>query len=282
MSVDGRVSLSLKGPSPPLLGQRSRLTDLAADGMVPLTPTPAPVHSLWLRLLLFAAVLGALLVVGRVFGSHLPALASWVRDVGPWGPVVFIIAYALACIVLVPASVLTLAAGAIFGLVKGTSLVFVAATLGSVVAFLISRHVARGMVERRIASDRRFRAIDRAIGESGFKIVALLRLSPIVPFSFLNYALGLTQVRFADYLMASVAMLPGTILYVYYGKLAGDLAAWVGGAPRQPRGPLYYVVFAIGLLATIVVTALLARLARRSLPAASSIDPQSGAGDATT
>jgi uncharacterized membrane protein YdjX (TVP38/TMEM64 family) len=92
----------------------------------------------------------------------------------------------------------------------------------------------------------------------------LLRLSPAFPFSFMNYALGLTGIRFRDYLLASVGMLPGTVLYVYYGKLAGDVAALASGvAPERDAG--YYAVLALGLAATVAVTALVARIASRTL-----------------
>ena len=117
-----------------------------------------------------------------------------------------------------------------FALVSLILYVLVAATLGACAAFLVSRHLARALVERRLDSNPRFAAIDRAVGEQGRKIVFLLRLSPIFPFNMLNYGLGLTRVRFVDYLLACAGMLPGTLLYVYYGKLAGDVAALAGGA----------------------------------------------------
>src|SRR5439155_1410723 len=98
-----------------------------------------------------------------------------------------------------------------------------AATLGASAAFLVGRYLARAAVERRIAANPRFAAIDRAVGAEGRKIVFLLRLSPVFPFNLLNYALGLTRVRFADFFLASVGMLPGTVLYVYSGKLIGDV-----------------------------------------------------------
>src|SRR5262249_32056372 len=161
---------------------------------------------------------------------------EWVRELGVWGPVVFMLGYAVAVVAFVPGSVLTLAAGAIFGLVRGTVYVLIAATLGSAAAFLVSRHLARSAVERRLARNRRFAAIDRAVEAEGRRIVLLLRLSPAFPFTLLNYALGLTRVRFADFVIASVGMLPGTVLYVYCGKLAGDVAAFAGGAPVA-RGP---------------------------------------------
>ena len=165
---------------------------------------------------------------------------------------------------LIPAFILTLAAGAIFGLSLGVLYVFIAAVLGSAAAFLISRYVARGAIERRLAGNARFAAIDRAVGEQGRKIVFLLRLSPAFPFTLLNYALGLTRVRFADYLIASFGMLPGTLLYVYYGKLAGDVAALAGGAHVE-KGFGYYAVLVLGLAATVLVTVLVTRTARKAL-----------------
>jgi uncharacterized membrane protein YdjX (TVP38/TMEM64 family) len=242
--------------------------------MVLPSPTTSARVSTRVRVVLLLALLAGMVALGRLFGSYVPVIAAAVRDYGVWGPLVFVLAYAAACLALVPASLLTLAAGAIFGLVDGTIIVLIAATLGSAIAFLVSRYLARGLVERRLGDDRRLEAIDRAIGGAGFKIVTLLRLSPVIPFSLLNYALGLTRVRFRDYLLASVGMIPGTILYIYYGKVAGDLATLAGGA-RAHRGAEYYVVLAVGFIATIVATALIARVARRALDAAAASDVRS-------
>jgi uncharacterized membrane protein YdjX (TVP38/TMEM64 family) len=142
--------------------------------------------------------------------------------------------------------------------------VFIAATLGASAAFLVSRYLARRAVESRLADNPRFAAIDKAVGAQGRKIVFLLRLSPVFPFNLLNYALGLTKVRFIDYFIASLGMLPGTVLYVYYGKLAGDVAALAGGAAVQ-KDAAYYAVLALGLVATVVVTTIVTRTARRAL-----------------
>jgi uncharacterized membrane protein YdjX (TVP38/TMEM64 family) len=216
------------------------------------------------RLLLAFAVLVALVLAGRRAAALLPAFSAWVDGLGAWGPVVFVAGYALATVALVPGSLLTLAAGALFGLARGTVLVLVAATLGASLAFLVARYLARGLVERRLEGNERFAAIDRAIGLEGRKIVFLLRLSPLFPFNLLNYALGLTRVRFADYLVASVGMVPGTLLYVYYGKVAGDVARLAGGGTVR-RGAGYYVVLGLGLVATVVVTTVVTRAARRAL-----------------
>ena len=160
------------------------------------------------------AGLALLLWLGRKGGQYTPRFAAWVDGLGVWGPIVFILGYMVAAVAFIPGSLLTLAAGAIFGLVRGTAFTFVGATLGAAAAFLVARYAARGAVEKKIAGNARFAAIDRAVGREGFKIVALLRLSPVFPFNLLNYSLGLTKVRFLDYLLASVAMLPGTLLYV--------------------------------------------------------------------
>jgi len=213
--------------------------------------------------LALAAVVG-LVLLGRAAGDHIPAFARWVDGLGYWGPLVYIAGYIVAVVAFAPASLLTLAGGAIFGVAAGTAYVFVAATVGSSLAFLVSRYLARGWVEAKVADSERFAAIDRAVGREGRKIVFLLRLSPVFPFNLLNYALGLTRVRFADYLVASLGMLPGTLLYVYSGKVAGDVAALAGGAPAE-RGAGGTLLIVVGLAATVVVTTLVTRIARRAL-----------------
>jgi uncharacterized membrane protein YdjX (TVP38/TMEM64 family) len=183
--------------------------------------------------------------------------------------VAFVVGYILATVAFIPGSLLTLAAGAIFGIALGTVTVFAGAVLGSAAAFLLARTVARAAIERRIEGDARFAAIDEAVARDGRRIVFLLRLSPAFPFNLMNYALGLTRVRFVDYLVASVGMLPGTLLYVYTGKLAGEVAVAAGGA-APPRGAGYYAVLGLGLLATLAVTVLVTRTARRALTEATS------------
>jgi uncharacterized membrane protein YdjX (TVP38/TMEM64 family) len=191
-------------------------------------------------------------------------LRAGAEALGPLAPAVFIGAYALSVVALVPAAALTMVGGAVFGVLAGTLYVFVAATLGAVVAFLVARTLARGVVERRIAADPRFAAIDRAIAERGRGIVFLIRLSPLFPFTAINYALGLTRIRFADYLLASAGMLPGSLLYAYLGAL-GEEALAVGSGGRDARAFAEYSLLALGLLATVAVTAFVARIARQAL-----------------
>ena len=215
-----------------------------------------------------AAVAGLLFAYGRALlptvAEPVVELSQWVEGSGWRGALAFVAVYAVAVAALVPGSLLTAAAGAVFGLARGTALVFAGATLGAALGFLVARYVARGAVERRLAGNPRFAAVDRAIGREGRKIVFLLRLSPVVPFSIANYALGLTRVRFVDYLVASVGMLPGTLLYVYYGKVIGDVATIAAGAAPE-RGPEYWLALGLGLAATVAATALVTRTARRAL-----------------
>jgi uncharacterized membrane protein YdjX (TVP38/TMEM64 family) len=216
------------------------------------------------RIVLAIGVIALLYFAGRQAGEYVPRFATWVDSLGVWGPLVFILGYIVAVVAFVPGSLMTLAAGAIFGLGEGVLYVFVAATIGSCAAFLVSRYLARRSIEQKLAGNPKFAAIDRAVGREGRKIVFLLRLSPAFPFNLLNYGLGLTNVRFADYAIASLGMLPGTLLYVYYGKVAGDVAALAGGVAPE-RGVEYYAVLVLGLIATVVVTWLVTRTASRAL-----------------
>ena len=222
----------------------------------------------YLRIAGAITALLVLLVIGRQGGQYIPQFVLWVESLGVWGPVVFILGYVTAVVAFVPGSIMTLAGGAIFGIGWGVVYVFIAALIASATAFLIARYVARSAIEHRLAGNPRFAAIDRAVGAEGRKIVFLLRLSPVFPFSLLNYGLGLTRVSFADYMAASPGMLVGTTLYVYYGKLAGDVAALAGGA-ATPKDTGYYLALVVGLIATVVVTTIVTRIARRALHEAS-------------
>ncbi len=226
------------------------------------------------RIALIVAAIGVVIVLGRQAGQYIEPFKLWVEGLGFWGPAVFILGYAAAVVAFVPASALTIGAGAIFGIGAGSAYVFVAATLGAALAFLVSRYVARSRIEARLAGNARFGAIDRAVGRQGRRIVFLLRLSPVFPFNLLNYALGLTGVRFVDYLLASVGMLPGTVAYVYLGKLGGDVAQAAGGAGPQ-QGPIQLAILGIGLVATFAVAILVARIARRALAEQTEIEATS-------
>ena len=193
------------------------------------------------------------------------ALVETMRGAGGAGAVLYVAAYVLACVLLLPGSVLTLAAGFAYGVVQGTLLVMVASMLGSVAAFVLGRTVLRGRIERKLADQPRFAAVDRAVAAQGFKVVLLLRLSPVFPFNVLNYALGLTQVPLRTYALASLlGMFPGTVLYVYLGSLVTS-AAQLASGQRPAGGPYGQLLFWGGLVATVLATVLITRTARRAL-----------------
>jgi uncharacterized membrane protein YdjX (TVP38/TMEM64 family) len=214
------------------------------------------------RWIVLALVLAGLVVATRVLPvtQWLRDFQSWVAQQGVWGWIVYGVVYVVAVLLFVPGSVLTIGAGLVFGLGWGTVIVSVASTTAAALAFLIARYVARDRVEALARRNEKFRAIDQAIREKGWKVVALLRLSPLVPFSVSNYLYGLTPVPFGPYVLASwIAMLPATVLYVWIG------AAGRAAAERQGRSPLEWALLGAGLVATAVVTVMVGRAARREL-----------------
>ncbi|GAB4324742.1 MAG: hypothetical protein Kow0059_20460 [Candidatus Sumerlaeia bacterium] len=216
------------------------------------------------KLIGIAVAIIALLVASRFFpvGEYLKNLLNWIRELGPAGYLVFIAVYILAAVLFIPGSVLTLGAGAVFGLAGGLVAVSVGSTLGASAAFIVGRFLARDAIAGKLEGNARFAAIDRAVGREGFKIVMLTRLSPVFPFNMLNYAYGLTRVSFWQYALASwLGMMPGTAMYVYLGTAAGDLA----GAGTEATGGLGLVLKLIGLAATIAVTVVITRVARKAL-----------------
>lgn len=189
---------------------------------------------------------------------------QWIDGLGTAGALAFISLYIIATVAFLPGSILTLGAGVVFGVVMGSLYVFVGATIGATAAFLVGRYVARGWVAKKIAGNQKFRAIDEAVGREGLKIVLLTRLSPIFPFNLLNYAYGVTGVSLKDYVIASVGMIPGTIMYVYIGSLAGSIATI--GTESQPGNPgVQWAIRIIGFIATVAVTIYVTKVARKAL-----------------
>lgn len=220
------------------------------------------------RVAVAIAVVAAIFVVARIAGSGVPRFTAWVAAQGAWAPLAYLAGYVVLTVAFVPGALPTMAAGAIFGLGEGTLYAFLGEVLGGIASFVVARSVARPLVEARLKSSPRFATLDRAVAREGRRIVFMLRLSPAIPFNALNYALGITTIRFVDYVVASIAMLPACFLYVYYGKLIGDVAALAGGA-APPRDAVYWTATAAAVAVTIAVSALLARIATRALRAAS-------------
>ncbi|TME96050.1 MAG: TVP38/TMEM64 family protein, partial [Chloroflexi bacterium] len=185
-----------------------------------------------LLLLVLAAVAAAAVLRFLPVNQWLLGFVAWIRGAGTAGMAVFLVAYVVACVLLLPGLVLTLGAGFAYGVAVGVPLVWVSANLGAAVAFLLGRTLARERIAARVAGNPRFAAIDRAVGREGLKIVLLTRLSPAFPFSLLNYAYGLTRVTFRDYVVGSlIGMIPGTAMYVYLGSLLTSVTQLSSGAP---------------------------------------------------
>ena len=194
----------------------------------------------------------------------LAPLVQQVAGLGSWGPVVFVLLYVLAAITLAPAFLLTFSAGAVFGLWRGTLLTYIGAVLGASAVYALAAPLARTRVLRWIDRDPRVAATRRAVVKDSAWIMFLLRLSPLVPYNLLNYALSLSGVRYRDYLMASVGMIPAILMYAYYGKVAGDVTRIAAGV-APPRGTEYYLMLIIGLIATFAATHLISRAAKKAM-----------------
>jgi uncharacterized membrane protein YdjX (TVP38/TMEM64 family) len=186
----------------------------------------------------------------------------WVQQLGPLGVILFIIAYALATVLFLPGWIFTVSAGLVYGIIGGTLVALCGATIGASLAFLVARHVLRQNIEKLKKQNPRLAAIDEAIGEQGWKIVGLLRLSPLIPFNLSNYFYGITSISFGAYVFVSaLGMIPGTLLYAYVGAIG---QAGISEVPAQ-RSNWQYVLLGIGLAATIAVTILISRIAREAL-----------------
>lgn len=204
------------------------------------------------------AVIAALLFAWRSpKAAHLLSQTlEWIQQLGPWAPMAFVALYVIAVVVFIPASIFTVGAGFVFGMAWGSVYVLVAAIVAANVTFLIGRHVARNWVARRIESHPKFRAIDEAVAREGWKIVALVRLAPVFPLSLMSYAFGLTRIPLWKYFLANFTMIPGTLMYVYFGAVARDLA---GKAASPP-----WIKWTVGAVAVLVVL-YVARFARRAI-----------------
>jgi uncharacterized membrane protein YdjX (TVP38/TMEM64 family) len=194
------------------------------------------------------------------------SLLDWLSDRGAWTVALLGLAWVPAAILLAPGSLLTLGTGFLLGPGWGIAVVSAGSTLGATAAFLVGRWLGRDWVRERIGSRDAFRGVDQAIAGEGFKVVLLLRLSPLVPYNALNYALSLTGVRLREYVIGSwLGMLPGTLVYVWLGASARSLAAVVTGTAERPAVRL--ALLAAGLVATALAVGLVARAARRALAA---------------
>ncbi|MEL7332797.1 MAG: TVP38/TMEM64 family protein [Cyanobacteria bacterium J06560_2] len=248
--------------------------------------TRKPVRSRLLKLTAFCLLGSVLLAAGPAFAQESAAQGSgpfaifgqlqqlllnfvqWIDGLGPVAPIVFVLAYIGITVAFLPASVVTLGAGFVFGVVKGSILVFIGAMLGATAAFLIGRFVARDWIAKKVEGNKFFNSLDGAIAEEGLKLIFLIRLSPAFPFNLLNYALGLTKVSLRDYVLGTTGIIPGTIMYVYLGSLVSDVAMLGAdtGTEASPQEVIVGWVIKVMIFVTIVAISLyIAKIARRVL-----------------
>ena len=209
----------------------------------------------------------AIAVTVLIAGWHFLPLRAWLKTIETWtdglggfGPVLYGLIYLVAELLMVPGAILMIGAGFLFGTTTGMAVVWPAATLSAAISFLVTRHLARERVEKFARRHRKFAALDGAVAEGGWQVIALLRFSPIIPFGLSNYLYGLSKVRFVPYLAATaIGMLPGAFLYVYLGATGQSLGH------GEHFTPLHWALLGVGLIATVAVSFYLARVAQRRL-----------------
>ncbi len=222
---------------------------------------PSPGTSTWqkvLRAALIALAIAAFLLALRWINNAglLKRALDWIRELGPYGPAAFVVIYVAAVIFFIPASILTVGAGFIFGLAWGSVYVLLAATIAGNLTFLIARHVAREWIAHKLQTHPKFKALDDAVARDGWKIVALVRLAPVFPFAITSYGFGLTRLQLWEYFLANFAMIPGTMMYVYFGNVARDLTDRIATPP--------WIKWSIGAL-TVAVVLYVTQYAKRAL-----------------
>ncbi len=219
----------------------------------------------WKRSIPVLLVIACLVFLSRSLdlGTWIEKALTWIASLGVWGPVAFTVIYIVSTILLIPGSVLTLGAGFLFGVVKGSIVVSIASTTGATLALLLGRTLCRKMIEGMVLRNPKFKAVDAAVRQNGFKIVILTRLTPVIPFSLLNYIYSLTGVRVHDFLIASlIGMIPGTVMYVYFGSLFQNIPDIFSDHDKKPGEMLLLV---IGCIMTVTVMALVTRIAKKAI-----------------
>jgi uncharacterized membrane protein YdjX (TVP38/TMEM64 family) len=187
-----------------------------------------------------------------------------IRNLGQPGMLLFIVLFVGCAVTMAPTLLLTLAAGAIYGVWRGSALVFLSATLGACVVYAIGHRLADLRMVKPLLENRRVQIVRSAVTARDARIQLFLRLSPIIPYVLLNYALGLSRVPFRDFFVACVGMIPAIVMYTYYGKVVGDVAKLAAGVAPE-RGAAYYLMLAAGVAATLIASMLVTRAARRAI-----------------
>lgn len=225
----------------------------------------------WPKIVIAVAIVASLVALYMLLpvNEWIQSALDWIESLGPIGAVVFVLFYILLAILFIPGSLLTIFAGAAYGVLWGTICVSIGSTVGASLAFLIGRHFARSKIEEKLEGDKKFEALDQAVALEGWKIVLLTRLTPIFPFNLLNYAYGLTKVKFSHYVLASwIGMIPGTVLYVYIGSLVNAVS------DAGSKSTAQWIGYGIGFVATVLVTVFITKIAKKALSRKITTDDQ--------
>ena len=207
------------------------------------------------------AVLAVIIILFRLLplATWLRAFQTYVRGLGAFGYVVYVVVYAVCVVAFIPASILTLGAGAIFGFVGGTIVVVIGATIGATLSFLLARTVMRKRIEQLTSSNKKFKALDRAIASEGMKIVFLVRLAVVFPFTYINYAFGLTAIPLWRYVLATfLGIIPATAAFVFASSAATKAAT-------GETTSITKIVYIAGGVIAIIVSVLIGRIAARAI-----------------
>lgn len=216
------------------------------------------------KVLVIIAVILAIGFGGRYFGEMIPEFENWVTSIGMWGPFVFIVLFIMLTGMQLPESVLAVAAGVAFGLVKGFALVVLVNFLGAIVWFWIARWFLRGFVTRFLQKHPKLSAIEQATTDEGFKLMVLLRLGPF-SYGFLNLALGASDSKFKPYLFSLIGVIPGNFATVYFGSMAAHVAK--RAAHTDNLSDAHFAIMGFGFVVTITVLIIVTHVARQALKA---------------
>ena len=223
---------------------------------------------------LFKWLLWFILGIGLILTAHhlidfeqvLASTLIWLKSLGTWGAIAFIIVYTFATLICVPGSILALGGGALFGAVWGAILVFIGGFIGAMSAFSLSRYFLKDWVKRQLSKRLYLQAINQAIAGEGWKFAFLLHLSPIIPFNILNYALGVSKLAFQDYTIATaIGIFPGVILYTFLGSTIGDLTMIMMDMPHESHSKIQWIFTIAGLLITALLAIYLGRVANQNI-----------------
>ena len=223
---------------------------------------------------LFKWLLWFILGMGLILTAHhlvnfeqvLSSILIWLKSLGTWGAIAFIIVYTFTTLICVPGSILALGGGALFGAVWGAIVVFIGGFMGAISAFSLSRYFFQDWVKRQLSKRLYLQALNQAIASEGWKFAFLLHLSPIIPFNILNYALGVSKLAFQDYTIATaIGIFPGVILYTFLGSTIGDLTMIIMGMPHESHSKIQWIFTIASLLVTAFLAVYLGRVANQKL-----------------